>query len=315
MGSANAKVIYLSYNGTSDPEKNAVHLFATNLKSIVEKESNNEIEIKLYPNSILGKEQERMVQVLHFPSLNIASFTGVSALFPEIFVNSIPFAFDDFESARSYYDHGQCWKKLKEEFYSRNNAHLLAAIEEGGFLAFTNNKQEIRTPSDLKGLKFRAMDKSQVALYESLGATGTPIPWTEVYMALKMGVADGQINPPMYIIMGGLYEVQKYLTLANITHSVQFLIGNDELLVNLSEKHKEVLYRAIEKANEINRRSVESLASKRIDYLKKRGLVVYKPNKDEMDLFRNATNESYISWLKKLDIDENWIELALQDMK
>lgn len=159
------------------------------------------------------------------------------------------------------------------------------------------------------------MDKSQVALYESLGATGTPIPWTEVYMALKMGVADGQINPPMYIIMGGLYEVQKYLTLANITHSVQFLIGNDELLVNLSEKHKEVLYRAIEKANEINRRSVESLASKRIDYLKKRGLVVYKPNKDEMDLFRNATNESYISWLKKLDIDENWIELALQDMK
>ncbi|WP_348533114.1 hypothetical protein [Halomonas sp. 11-S5] len=45
-------------------------------------------------------------------------------------------------------------------------------------------------------------------------------------MALKTGVADGQMNPPMYIIMGSLYEVQDYLTLANIQYSDQFLVGN-----------------------------------------------------------------------------------------
>jgi len=207
-----AATINLSYNGAADAEKNAVHLFVSNVKSIVEKETEGSLEIKLFPNSILGGEQERMEQVINSPSLNVASFGGISPLFPEIFVSSIPFQFDSFEQARNFFDHGKYWEKARSEFYKKTNAHILAVVEEGGFLAFTNNKKEIKSPKDFEGLKFRAMDKSQVALYKGFGASGTPIPWTEVYMALKTGVADGQMNPPMYIIMGSLYEVQKYMT-------------------------------------------------------------------------------------------------------
>ncbi|TCK05644.1 TRAP transporter substrate-binding protein DctP [Marinobacterium mangrovicola] len=311
--SLQAQTINLSYNGAPDAEKNAVHLFASNLKKLVEEKTGGELELKLYPNSMLGEEQERMEQVMNTPSLNIASFGGVSPQFPEIFVSAIPFMFDGFDSARDFFDNGEYWKASQEEFYNRTGARILAVVEEGGFLAFTNNERPIHSPADFDGLRFRAMDKSQVALFESFGASGTPIPWTEVYMALRTGVADGQMNPPMYIILGSLFEVQKYLTLADIQYSDQFLIGNGELIDSLSEEDRKALQEAVVEANEINREAVESQVESRVKFLEEQGMEVYKPTEAELAEFQQIGQPSYIEWLKEQNIDQKWIDSALKD--
>lgn len=311
--SLQAQTINLSYNGAPDAEKNAVHLFASNLKKLVEEKTDGQLELKLYPNSMLGEEQERMEQVMNTPSLNIASFGGVSPQFPEIFVSAIPFMFDGFDSAREFFDKGEYWKASQEEFYKRTGTRILAVVEEGGFLAFTNNVRPIRSPADFDGLRFRAMDKSQVALYESFGASGTPIPWTEVYMALRTGVADGQMNPPMYIILGSLFEVQKYLTLANIQYSDQFLIANGELLDSLSESERKALEEAVIEANDINRKAVQSQVESRIQFLADQGMEVYRPTAEELEQFRRIGQPSYLEWLKEQNIDQKWIDTALKD--
>ncbi|KEA64016.1 TRAP-type C4-dicarboxylate transport system, periplasmic component [Marinobacterium lacunae] len=311
--SLQAETINLSYNGAPDAEKNAVHLFATNLKKIVEEKTNGEVTLKLYPNSMLGEEQERMEQVINSPSLNVASFGGISPLFPEIFVSAIPFMFDDFDSARAFFDEGEYWKAARKAFYEKTGAHIMAVVEEGGFLAFTNNQRPIHTPADFDGLRFRAMDKSQVALYESFGASGTPIPWTEVYLALRTGVADGQMNPPMYIILGSLYEVQKYLTLANIQYSDQFLVANDDLLKNLSDENRKLLEDAVVEANAINRKAVESQVESRIQYLSEQGMEVYRPSAEDLQKFKDVGQPSYLAWLNEQSIDKKWIDMALKD--
>lgn len=311
--SLQAQTINLSYNGAPDAEKNAVHLFASNLKKLVEEKTGGELELKLYPNSMLGEEQERMEQVMNTPSLNIASFGGVSPQFPEIFVSAIPFMFDGFDSARDFFDNGEYWKASQEEFYNRTGARILAVVEEGGFLAFTNNERPIHSPADFDGLRFRAMDKSQVALFESFGASGTPIPWTEVYMALRTGVADGQMNPPMYIILGSLFEVQKYLTLADIQYSDQFLIGNGELIDSLSDSERKALEEAVVEANDINREAVQSQVESRVKFLEEQGMEVYRPTEAELAEFQKIGQPSYIEWLKEQNIDQKWIDSALKD--
>ena len=223
------ETVNLGYNGPPDTEQNAVHYFASNLERMVEDRS--DIEIELYPNSQLGSEQERMENTLATPSLNIASFAGLSPVVPEVYVANTPFMFDDVEQARTFFDDGEYWTMVEDAFRERSGgSEILEVVEEGGFLAFTSTDTAIHEPSDFEGLRFRAMDPSQVALYEAMGASGTPIPWTEVYSALQTGVADGQMNPPMYIIIGSLYEVQNYLTRANVQYSMQFLIGNGQWL-------------------------------------------------------------------------------------
>ena len=170
--------INLGYNGAPDPDKNAVHVFAENLKTLVEEKTDGDIQLRLFPNSTLGEEQERMEQTMSSPMLNIASFAGVSPIADEIFVSAIPFLFDDFEAARTFFDEGSYWEEVENVVKERAGIEMLAVVEEGGFLAFTNDEKPISHPDDFKGLRFRAMDPSQVALYESFGASGTPIPWT-----------------------------------------------------------------------------------------------------------------------------------------
>ncbi len=308
-----AREVKMSYNGPADAENNAVHLFASNFKKFVEEGTKGEVTIKLFPDSQLGNEEERMElltkQGMNQPIINVASFAGVAPVFPEIYATAIPFMFDSYEAAHFFFDKSNFWKKSKEEFHARTGAYLLEAVEEGGFLAFSNNKREIRKASDFEGMKFRGMDEGQVILYKSFGASGTPIPWTELYMALKTGVVDGQMNPAMYIKMGSLQEVQKYLTLANIQYSDQFLVVNGDLLDSLSQENKAAVIEAAGKANALNRKAMAEQDKKDIDFLVKKGMVAYSPNEEEMETFRKAAQPAYVEWLKSKAGDD-WLTLA-----
>ncbi|MFC3283979.1 TRAP transporter substrate-binding protein [Litchfieldella rifensis] len=309
-----ATTVNLSYNGAPDPDKNAVHVFATNLKDLVEEKTDGELELKLYPNSQLGEEEERMEQTMNTPSLNVASFAGMSPLVPEIFVSAIPFLFEDFEDARTFFDEGEYWQEVENALRERTGIELLAVVEEGGFLAFTNNQRPIHSPADFEGLRFRAMDPSQVALYEAFGASGTPIPWTEVYMALRTGVADGQMNPPMYIILGSLYEVQDYLTLANIQYSDQFLVGNGEMIDGWDADIREAFLEAVNEATIMAREHNEAKVDERIAYLAEQGMEVIRPASEDLAAFREIGQPAYLEWLtEEQDIDQRWIDMALED--
>ena len=314
IGVATAMEVKISYNGPPDPKTNAVHAYAVRLKKLIEEGTNGRIKLVLFPNSQLGKEEERMDMTRNLPIMNIASYAGMAPLFPELYAASIPFMFDSYKAAHIFFDESEYWKKAQETFKKRTGVVLLEAIEEGGFLAFTNSKREIHSPKDFKGLKFRAMDEGQVIIYKAMGASGVPIPWTELYMALKTGVVDGQMNPPMYIIIGSLYEVQKYMTMANVQYSDQFLVANAKWFDSLSPEDKKVILEAAKKANIINRKEVESMVDKRVQFLKDKGMKVYYPTKEEMEQFRKTVQPAYVNWLKK-KIGEYWLDLALKCAK
>lgn len=310
-----AQTINLSYNGPADAEENALHAFAADLQQLVKDKTGGEIELKLYPNSMLGEEQARMEQTMTTPNLNIASFSGVSPVVPEVFVSATPFMFKDFAQARKFFDEGSYWKMVKDALKERSGVEMLAVVEEGGFLAFTNDKKPIAEPADFKDLRFRAMDPSQVALYEAFGASGTPIPWTEVYMALKTGVADGQMNPPMYIIMGSLFEVQKYLTLANIQYSDQFLVGNGAMLASWDEKTRKAFDEAVAEANANARKYNEAKVDERIAFLAEKGMQVIRPTAEQLSAFKTQAGPAYQAWLKEQKIAPEFIEAANNDIK
>ena len=301
--------IKMSYNGPPEVTKNAVHRFASNFKELVKLHTGGKIQVKLYPNSQLGKESARMEQVMTGPMINVASLAGMQSVFPEIFAGNAPFMFESYEAAHHFYEDSAYWKQATEAFHKKTGAYLLEAVEEGGFLAFTNSERPIRSPKDFDGLKFRAMDESQVALYKAFGASGTPIPWTEVYTALKTGVADGQMNPPMYIIIGSLQEVQKYLTMAKIQYSMQFLTINGSWMDSLPEAQQEAIRRAADEANVINRIWVEAKVQERVNFLKGSGMQVYYPTSEEMQAFREQGQPAYNDWLSQ-KIDQKWIDVA-----
>lgn len=304
--------VKMCYNDPPDPEINAVHEFATNFKRFVELGTNGRIAITLYPDSQLGNEEQRMELTMDGAlEINVASNAGVMSVYPEISAATIPFMFNSFHAAHAFFDKSEYWEMTKKEFRERTGVALLEAVEEGGFIAFTNNKKEIRSPADFKGMKFRAMDPGQIALYKSFGASGTPIPWTEIYMALQTGVVDGQMNPPTYIISGSLYEVQSYVTMANIQYSCQWLTINNRWLESLSPEDRYVIKAAAHAANVVNRLSVEAKEDKKVQFLADKGMKVYYPTPEEMDMFEKIGQPDYIKWIEA-EVSKSYIDAALK---
>ena len=307
--------VKMSYNGPPDVEENAVHFFALNFKNLIAERTGNKINVILYPNSQLGDEEQRIEQVMTDPVINIASYGGVGTVFPELYAAAIPFLFNSYDAGRKFFeDSSAYWKACKVEFRKRTGVELVEVVEEGGFLAFTNSKKSIKRPADFEGMKFRAMDDSQVALYQSFGASGTPIPWTEVYTALQTGVADGQMNPPMYIIMGSLYEVQNYMLMANVQYSMQYLLINGEWMDSLSPDLQETIRSVAQEVKYKTMADVESRVEERVAFIEGKGVEVYYPTSNEMNEFREIGQPSFIRWLEK-KFDKKWVDLALQSAK
>jgi TRAP-type C4-dicarboxylate transport system substrate-binding protein len=302
--------IMMSYNGPPDPDENPVHRFAADFKARVEEGTGGLITVILYPDSELGNEEQRMEMTIAAPMITVSSYAGMSSVFPEMFAANIPFMFDSYAAARIFFESSDFWERAGKEFSERTGAVILEAVEEGGFLAFTNSKRVIRSPKDFAGLTFRAMDLSQVALYEAFGASGIPIAWTEVFSALRDGTADGQMNPPAYIIMGNLYEVQKYMCMANIQYSDQFMVVNRSWLESLTPDIRKTVTEAAHKANDTNRKNISARVAARVAFLKGKGMQVHYPDTGEMAAFRRLGQPAYIKWLKTQMLP-GWVELAM----
>ena len=82
---------------------------------------------------------------------------------------------------------------------------ILAAMESQGMIglafydsgarSFYTTKKPVKTVADLKGMKIRVQQSDLfVAMIEALGANATPMPFGEVYTALKTGIVDGAEN-------------------------------------------------------------------------------------------------------------------------
>ena len=63
--------------------------------------------------------------------------------------------------------------------------------------------------------------------------------WGEVYTALQQGTIDGQENPPMAILDGKIYEVNKYLSKTEHFYSPAELLINADLFNKLSADQQE----------------------------------------------------------------------------
>jgi TRAP-type mannitol/chloroaromatic compound transport system substrate-binding protein len=89
-------------------------------------------------------------------------------------------------------------------------------------------KKEIKTPDDLKGLKYRTVGLS-ADLFKEMGAAVTILPGPEIVPALERGVIDGaEFNNPSSDKLLGFADVTKFLMVQSYHQPVEYL----EFLVN-----------------------------------------------------------------------------------
>lgn len=225
-------------------------------KSLVETASGGAIEVKLFPNGQLGKDNEVIQQVRDgIVESCISSAGGVAQHYPLVGVFDIPFAFPNIAIANRVIDHRSNFgKKFVDDLQAKTGLKVLGMIDSGGFFAFSNSKRPIKTVDDMQGLRIRTMTlPTHQTIIGSLGGKPTPLPWAEVYTALQTGVADGQMNPIPIIAFAKFDEVQKYLSITNHVITPYLWFINDTFYEGLSPEHRAIIDWASEVATEAGR--------------------------------------------------------------
>ena len=216
QGKTNPIVVKVS-NGageTSPGVKAQLSVFAP----MVENNSKGNIGVEVYSGAQLGDDTTATEMVVAGQlEINNTSTAPLVGYVPELGIFDIPFLFADEAEAD---------KVLASEVGDYLNAKLAdkgiinLAWNENGFRELTNSKHAVATVADVAGLKIRTMEnKFHQELWNSLGATATPMSSSELYTALEQGTVDGEENPVANFYSYQFQEVQKYITMSNHIYS------------------------------------------------------------------------------------------------
>jgi len=228
----------------------------------------------------------------------------VASIEPGVGVFEAPFLFADRESVKRVINSSVGGELLRR--ISTKGMYGLS-IGELGFRVITNNVRPIVTPDDLKGIKIRVPNTPfRSEMFRHFGANPSAIPFSEVFVALKQGVIDGQENPIPSIHGGKFYEVQKYLSLSNHLYTPNFFLASKVVFDRWQPELQEAVRAAARAAAEFSFARGAELDLKFLEEIRKFSAV----NTVNQKAFRDASLPLYKQIGEKSD--KNLLDQVLQ---
>ena len=262
------------------------NIAALKFAEIVNKESGGRLKVEVFPANQLGNVKDVIENVMTGSVHMYMGGTSETSLFQSEFaVMDAPYLFRD-------YDHlmkgakSDVVKEIGTKLEKNRGVKILTAEIYYGARHLTTRNKPIKTPADLKGMLVRAPDQPiYLEAVRAMGATPTPVAFSDLYMALKQGVVDGQENPIPTIYTYKYYEAQKYLMLTGHMLRVN-VIGADASWYNkLSPDLKTIIGKALDEAVKLNNQLTLKQEKDMLEELKKLGMEVVQP---DVEAFREA---------------------------
>ncbi len=186
--------------------------------------------------------------------------------------------------------------------------YRIIAVWENGFRQITNNKHPINVPDDLKGLKLRVPQGGwRVKMFQAYGANPSPMPLSEVFVALQTGAMDAQENPLAQIYPSRFYEVQKYLSMTGHVYTPAYVTVGASWNRLPADVQKILTDTAVEMQPVVYKIAAD-LDNDFLTKLKAGGMQVNEANKDA---FIKASKPIYDEFAKEVPGGKELIDKAL----
>jgi tripartite ATP-independent transporter DctP family solute receptor len=284
--------------GTVDATSNVNFLAAQELVKYLEEAVPGKWTIELYPSSQLGNAEE-MVESLQLGALEMCGpvSAAVANYVPEFGVWDMPFLFRDEAHVDAVLSGpiGLSFNNLTEKANIK-----FVAWWEVGFRCLANNRREIYTPDDIKGLRLRVMSNEiHQALFATLGADPVPMSLADAYVANQNGTIDGQDNPLANMIANRTYEVCKYFTVTNHVYSPLPVVMSMKAWNEMTPEDQKTFMACVDKATIWQRNANREAQRKAADELQSMGNIVTYP---DISLFEDRMQTVYSKYPQYADL-------------
>lgn len=258
-------------------ETHPAHVAALAFADAVSSRTGGKVKVTIFPNSKLGSTQEMLEQTtLGALDLVIPTEPAIAKYANKFNLVGAPFAFKDYAATDRFFA-GEFLNWVNPDLEKAGLKYV--ARWEYGFRTYTTSKRQINKPEDFKGLKIRTPpDFVNQETVKALGGIAQTIAFTELPMALKQGVVDGQENPIATIFSNKMWETQKYLSMLNYTYNSTHLLMGKAAFDKLTKAQAQILIEEGKKAGLAMQKSVRDMEASQIEEMKKNGMEVAYPD-------------------------------------
>ncbi len=267
---------------------------------LVKEKTDGHVIVSVFPSSQLGTEQELFDSVamgtIDFATLGYGM--AAKQYSPFLIFDAPYLAIDREQWTRKM--NSDVAREIFKGLEDKTSVVTLGAFYYGNRYLTTANFP-VRKPADLNNHTVRVPDqKMYVDTLNAMGATATPMAFSEVFLALQQGVIDAQENPLATIATNKFNEVQTYLNQTeHITGGNCFYASKKSIEKLPSEYQQAILEAGIEAAAYTNKIAFEAEDNYK-KLLQEQGMILV----DDVDkkAFKESTSSVYTDLRKDSEI-------------
>jgi len=259
--------------GTATGPDSPPNLAAAVLDKTLQEKSKGRMKIELHIANSLAKGEAAHLEGAQLGTIDIVPIGSapIGGMFEPVYqALDLPFLWTSRE---------QVWKvmdgPLGQELLKKMEAKGLRAFCFGGGWGFRNmmsNKRAIFTPDDMKGQTIRVQESpTYISLMKALGANPVPMPYVEVYLAMKQGTIDGMELPSFSVTADKFQEVTKYYSLTRHSYPPIGWFANLKKYQALPADLQKALDESMKATCEANRKIEVEREKQDFDLMKKAG--------------------------------------------
>ena len=250
--------------------------------------------IKVFSKSALGIEKDTIEQTklgaIAMTRVNVAPMNNICAA---TMVPTMPFLFRSTEHMRKVLD-GAIGDEILKDCEAQGFIGL--AFYDSGARSMYTVKKPVKTLADAKGLKVRVQQSDLwVSLLEAMGANATPMPFGEVYTALKTGLVDAAENNYPSYESSRHFEVARFYNKTEHSLAPEILLFSKKVWDTLSADEQKQIRAAAKESVIYMRKLWDEREAKSLALVKAAGVQIVDVDKAS---FQAAMKPVYDKFLK-----------------
>ena len=266
-------------------------LTARKFSELVAQESGGNVYIEFYPNDELtGGNTNEAVRSLTEGAVDMGAYVSgtMSLLDPRLEVATIPWSFSSYKEARKIIDDtgGKFYEKVLAEY-----GLVYLGSTHNAMRQLSNNRNPVTAPIDLRDMKIRVLGGDVYRMiFSALDAKPVPLGWSELSIAIRQGVIEGQENGFFLMRSGRLNEIQKYMTVWNYLYENYLFVISRKNFDQLEPKTQRLLREKMREACEWSRDYLESEEENIRAQFAKDGLEIVDLTPEQLAVFKERVS-------------------------
>jgi TRAP-type C4-dicarboxylate transport system substrate-binding protein len=221
----------------------------------------------------------------------LLSVVGLREIEPSISaLQSLPLLFKSWDEV----DHVREKMRPAMEKKFLDKGFVVLGWGDAGWVRFFSKTAAFR-PDDFKGKKFFAWgsEPEQQAIMKSLGYTPVPLETADILPAIQTGMISVVPSTPYFALASQIYETAPHMLEINWAPIVGALVVTRKAWDEMTPAAQTALRAAGEKAGVAMRTQARKEVDEAVAAMKKRGLVVNRPNPEQLREWQDLADKLY----------------------